>query len=161
MRGYLPLNWNTALFAFVRSLLVASLCGMALLGHAPAWVHVADGSHGCVGQDCFGSVCQSKPRIIQRCPATCCGAEPQTAATDASDGEAVADDIASDSPTPHDPGTCPVCQFLTVPSGVGSPVVWAPVGVVLNAPAIRVRSLRPHGVVQRLIHPRGPPSQIV
>jgi len=139
--------------SFVRPIVISLLCGMAAIGHAPAWLHVAGCDHASHWQvnseaasidssDCHHGCCHHATVETNRGP------------------EETTEEGSSHSHDGHDSGSCVLCQSFGVPNGVAWQLPTLSVirtdfeiteisGLV--APESNFRSIR---------QPRGPPTPL-
>ena len=128
----------------IRTIIASLLCGVAVLGHAPAWVHLADCDHGAHE----ASLHEASAPVEETCPFGC---------------QHHADDDAAESPQGdsdghhHDSDSCVICQSLAAPTGV----TWQ-IESNLSSEAccefVQVLSiLETRSNFQSIPQPRGPP----
>ncbi|WP_146522530.1 DUF2946 domain-containing protein [Stieleria varia] len=147
--------------SFVRPFVISLLCGMAVFGHAPAWLHVA----GCDHESHSQVASESVPTTSVSCQHHCCHHA-------ASAVEDAAEDVADSGPRNstsehsghshdgHDSGSCMICQSLGMPNGIA----WQ-----LDSPTIHHDSverigisgvLAPESTSLSIPQPRGPPTPL-
>ena len=137
--------------SYVRPILVTLLCGLASIGHAPAWLHVADCVH--VGHS----------RLTAAGKDTGCQHGCHHHHDDPSDRDESAtpfDGSADGSHGDHDSDSCALCQSLAAPTGVR----WQPECALLAETCVETarvaRVSSPDSIALSIPQPRGPPAPI-
>ena len=139
-----------------RHILGSLLCGLIVLGHAPAWLHVGtcDG-HGhalsSVASEETASVCSHG-----------CGhhashheaAAPEAAATDPHSH----DSPVSDDQHQHDSDTCAICQSLAGPGGVTWDLLVSVPAEFVPQPVFVAAESTLSATLLSIPQPRGPPA---
>ena len=155
----------------IRTLKALLLCGVVALGHAPAWMHVADCDHGChleSSNAVFDGIRVEDrreaefARAVVPCSHGCC----QHVAQESQESRSTIDEVASscasdcgdDGHHHHDSDSCSICQSLAVPAGVTwqlTPEVSCDIEVEISNV---VDSRSPESSFQTIPRPRGPPT---
>lgn len=105
--GPVFLNALAAVLTYLRHSIAVSICTVAALGHAPAWLHVTM----CGNSETASSDSEITP-ASSGCGACC---NPKQ--------EPPSEEHSAPSPAPHDSDSCVICQSLACPLGSG----WIPV----------------------------------
>ena len=141
------------MFSSVRTVVASLLCGVAVLGHAPAWVHVAGCDHGS---------CKVSAPVGQSCSPGC-HHHHHHAASDEHDSDEHDSDVNGDSAKGdssghhHDSDLCVICQSLAAPTGV----FWQ-LEVSLDSEACGelvqdLKTIKVRSNLELVPQPRGPP----
>ena len=102
--------------SFLRLSVISLLCGVAALGHAAAWLHVA----GCDSRSHWRVSSQpASTSITTSCDHGCCHHADDEAE---SSPERTASEESSHSHGGHDSDSCLICQSLGLPNGVAWPL---------------------------------------
>lgn len=145
--------------SFIRITGTLLLCGMAILGHAPAWLHVAQCGHG--GHLHLGSHLHLGD--IESLPATddqhdCCCHHDHESAGRISESDEREPQVPGHSHDSHDSETCVICQSLAMPNGVSWDLETVTV-VLLDAQLECIAGqLPPESTSLAIPQPRGPPT---
>lgn len=143
---------KSSMTSFVRPIVASLLCAMAVIGHAPSWLHVAgcdseksrqlSGASGPEGSDCHHGCCHHASPVADR--------------PDAEESSQKPDDHRGD----HDADTCALCQSLGLPNGV----TWKldlPSIVLLDLGVAKIPSLAvAESTSLSIPRPRGPPAHL-
>ncbi|QDT59231.1 hypothetical protein SV7mr_17380 [Stieleria bergensis] len=137
----------------LKSTLASLLCCLALLGHAPAWLHVAQCGDKC-GHPTGQSLEQDEPQF-SACAHGCLHHQATTSKPAEQNGN---DPDPTDEP--HDSESCVLCQSLEAPLGAG----WEKFHAVLTGnclvePAIVSPNFYRAGFLA-IPQPRGPPASV-
>ena len=129
---------------FYRTIIASLLCGMATLGHAPAWLHLANCDHGT--QKGIQKVAAQKDSVLAH--DTCC-------CQHHSDPEP---DSEGDSLPKHDHESCVICQSMAAPSGV----IWQVESDLTSESLFELAQIQNileiQSNFQSIPQPRGPPT---
>ncbi|OYP32316.1 hypothetical protein [Rhodopirellula sp. MGV] len=100
------------MISFGRPIIVSLLCGLAIFGHVPAWLHVG----GCEHEGHSHVSSRTASIELDACQHHCCHhASEQTS----HDGDQQSTDTnTANSGDGHDSDSCPICQSLVAPNGV-------------------------------------------
>lgn len=147
--------------SFARPIFVSLLCGMALLGQAPAWLHVAGCEHeshaGRTNDDRAAST--SKTVSTTTCSHGCCHHSSRPTEAEPESGKESGDSGQSQDHE-HDSGTCAVCQSLAVPNGIVWQLDFA-VNITGQVGLVSISRVRSPGSTGLSIpQPRGPPTPL-
>ena len=137
--------------SLVRPLLVSLLCSMILLGHAPAWFHLAGCSHGPEG------IASSNATDGLTCSHGCAHHD-ESGSSNQEESQSSNDPSQLPADHEHDSDTCAVCQSLVAPTGIqwqNDVVTVRDAGDFL---ASSVDSSRAIAAQLLLPQPRGPPA---
>jgi hypothetical protein len=135
---------------FVRPLITCLLAGVAVLGHAPVWLHLAGCEHDHLVNELAGSGAND-------CNFDCCQHSP-------SGGDQSANSNSSQEPSgsdgDHHSESCVLCQTLGVPVGVawdsGLPLIVRLDLGIAKIPTLTVPEPTPRSIPR----PRGPPTPL-
>lgn len=134
----------TSLF---RPLLASLLCGMIVLGHAPAWLHVAN-----CDSESHSHAAVPKTESVSVCSHAC-----HHHATEPEADETVSHSHDSSAPHQHDSDTCVICQSLASPTGVTWELVVALPAEFVSEPAFVSLDRPLLAIFLSIPLPRGPP----
>lgn len=132
---------------YVRPIVVSLLCGLAILGHAPAWWHISGCEH-------TGQHHASAPDTTGECHHAECHHHNRG---DAFPGDASSGDAANDW-DPHDSDHCAICQSLAVPSGVSWKLDLPLAEQACVSTSTPADSHAPESTYLSIPQPRGPPA---
>ncbi|TWT93529.1 DUF2946 domain-containing protein [Neorhodopirellula pilleata] len=141
--------------SFVRPLFISLLCGMAAIGHAPVWLHVAGCDHESHLRVAVHSSLNEQAPSTEKgdCHHGCCHHNTVEA-------EGVADESSDHSHDGHHSDSCFLCQSLGVPNGVGWQLT-SPSVVLAGVEITKIPSLiAPESSFRSIPHPRGPPTPL-
>ncbi|WP_404305627.1 DUF2946 family protein [Neorhodopirellula lusitana] len=139
----------TSLF---RPLVASLLCSLIVIGHAPAWLHVAT----CESES-HAHVMDSASDTVFVCSHGCHhhATAPDASSSDADETVPASHD--SSSPHEHDSSTCGICQSLAAPVGVTWELVVV-LPVEFGSELTSVPPARPlSATLLSIPQPRGPP----
>ena len=143
----------SSMTSFVRPIVISLLCGMAAIGHAPAWLHVA-----CCDHESHRQVASASASTDARsCGHSCC--HHATAKTDSNVNEAASED-SSQPHEGHDSDSCLICQSLGLPNGIAwhldSPSTRQEIVELINVSSV----IAPESASLSIPQPRGPPTPL-
>ncbi|WP_404307002.1 hypothetical protein [Neorhodopirellula lusitana] len=165
------------MFTSFRHLTATLLCALALLGHAPAWLHVATCDEDCCsGQACGVSLVESGTTHLSDSAALsdsadsaqthdCAFCRRRSATThDAVSDTQLAEHSAEHAPAEHshcehehDSSRCSICQSLAAPIGVSPSLDVSPIGLPVCDAAFLPYQRHGYSVVLSSPPARGPP----
>ncbi|WP_145390069.1 DUF2946 family protein [Stieleria neptunia] len=133
-----------------RPILASLLCCMIVLGHAPAWLHVAH----CEGHGHAPSgVATEKTAVVSVCSHGC-----QHHASPSEAADPVSDPHDSGEQHPHDSDTCVICQSLASPSGVTWELLVSLPSEFISHPVVVAADSFLPATLLSIPQPRGPPA---
>ena len=132
--------------SFLRPLLASLLCGMIVIGHAPAWLHIGGFHHQVAtsSQSESEAVCQHS-----------CHLHP--AATTTSSGQEQQQELPADHHE-HDSDSCVICQSLVAPNGTPGQIVPPVSGGICVVDQFVADASAPDQAFLPIAQPRGPPT---
>jgi hypothetical protein len=137
--------------SFVRPFVISLLCGMAAIGHAPAWLHVA----GCDIESHLQASSEVDAANASDCHHGCCH---QPADVQSAESERHTDGDSTHPHGSHDPDTCLICQSLGMPNGFG----WQLESPLSNQQLVELAIASgvepPATALLSIPQPRGPPA---
>jgi hypothetical protein len=141
----------SGMIPLVRTFAIGLLCGVASLGHAPAWLHVAVCDHGGPIESSFSS----EAAETAECNHTCCHRD---------DEKSEFGPNRSSSETPghshgsHDSDSCLICQSLGLANGVAWKLDFGPGAQDFSEFITSRAATAPTSSFLSIPHSRGPPA---
>ena len=131
-----------------RHILASLLCGVIVLGHAPAWLHVGT----CEGHGHVHSVA-TPSEAVPVCPHGCEHHSPTPESA-----IAMAHSHESGNHPQHDSDTCVTCQSLASPGGVTGELLVSLAAEFVSQPIFVAAEFSFQPTLLSIPQPRGPPA---
>ncbi len=137
--------------SFVRPYIVSLLCGVVAIGHAAAWLHVADCDHEGHAHVALRAAAAEQDCLHHQ---DCCHHDVEVAG----DPQRAANEESNHSHDDHDSGSCLICQSLGLANGVDWQLDSLTIVPADNEVARLFAVLVPGSTYLSIPQPRGPPA---